>query len=90
MIPVVSLAPSAFDSRASWTNSAEVGAAKLAAATRRVMNCQSERKYSIYLVVGGPGRGRYRCRWRGTASVANNAIPVGRRFRVRPILKATE
>jgi hypothetical protein len=72
------------------TNSAEDGAAGLAAASRCVMNCQSESKYSIHLVVGGPGRSRYRCRWRGTASVADNAIPVGRRFRVRPILRAAE
>jgi len=54
------------------------------------MNSQSECKYSIHLVVGGPGRSRYRCRWRGTAFVAYNAIPVGRRFRVRPILREAE
>ena len=54
------------------------------------MNSQSECKYSIHLVVGGPGRSRYRCRRRGTAFVADNAIPAGRRFRVRPILREAE
>jgi len=72
------------------TESAEDEAAGLAAASGRVMNCQCERKYSIHLVVGRLGRSRYRCRWRSTASVADNAIPVGRRFRIRPILRAAE
>jgi len=76
---LVSARKQTFDSEAD-------GAAGLAAANRRVMNCQGERKYSIFLVVGGPGRSRYRCRWRGAASVADDAVPVGRRFRVRPIL----
>jgi len=54
------------------------------------MNSQSECKYSIHLVIDGLGRGRYKCRWRGTAFVADNAIPVGRRFRIRPILRKAE
>lgn len=64
--------------------------AGLAAASRRVMNSLSGCNYSIHLVIGGPDRSRYRCRWRGAASVADDAVPVGRRFRVRPILRKAE
>jgi len=73
-----------------WQDQVLCSASGLAAASRRVMNSQSECKYSIHLVVGGPGRSRYRCRRRGTAFVADNAIPAGRRFRVRPILREAE
>ncbi len=59
-------------------------------ANRRVMNCQGESTYSILLVVGGPDRSRFRCHWRGAASVADDAVSVGRRLRVRPILRSAE
>ena len=72
------------------TNSAEQPAPRLAAAGRHMMNCHSGRKYSIHLVVGGASRSRNRRRGRSAASVANNAISVGCRLRVRQILRAAD
>ena len=45
---------------------------------------------SIFLADGWPGGGRHRCRRRGIAVVADDAVPVDRRLRVRPFLSAVE
>ncbi len=71
-------------------NPAKDTAAGLAAAGRRVLNCQCARKYPIHLVVSGPDRGCPGCCWRGAAAFTDHAIPVGRRFRICPIFGAAE
>lgn len=64
--------------------------AGLAAAGPRVMNCHSGYQNSIFVAAGGPGGGRHRRRRRGIAFVADDAVPIDRRLRVRPFLSAAE
>ena len=64
--------------------------AGLVGAGPRVMNWQSGFRNQISLVAGGPDIGCHRCRRLGSAVVADDAVPAGRCFRVRPFLGAAE
>jgi len=71
-------------------NTAPINTSGLAATLHLVMNFQHEHKCSIHLVVGGRGRRRDRRGWRDIAFDTDNAVPVGRRFCVRSVLRADE
>jgi len=62
----------------------------LAAVGPRVMNCHSGDQNSTIVAAGGPDGGRLRRRRRGIAVIADDAVPTGRRLRIRPFLSAAE
>ena len=62
----------------------------LAVPSRNMMNCRNECRYSIHLVADWPDLRRRRRHWRSCAPAADDTIPAGCGFRIRPVLEASE